>query len=94
MGTKTISITEEAYNRLDSRKKERESFSEVINRLTGKGSLARFSGVFSKAEAEELGENIRKSRLASRFRRKCEPWVGMACIQTRSRLENAGGSLR
>jgi len=70
MGTKTISITEEAYNRLDSRKKERESFSEVINRLTSKGSLARFAGIFSKAEAEELGENIRKSRLASANRMK------------------------
>lgn len=70
MGTKTISITEESYQRLESRKKERESFSEVINRLTSKRSLTEFAGIFSKEGAKELGENIRKSRLASANRLK------------------------
>ncbi len=68
MGTKTISITDEAYDRLNSRKKERESFSEVINRLTTKKSLREFAGVFGKREANELERNIRESRKASRAR--------------------------
>ncbi len=65
MSTKTISITEEAYDRLDSRKKERESFSEVIKRLTGKRSLTEFAGIFSKEEAAELEKNIRKGRISA-----------------------------
>ncbi len=65
MGTKTISITEEAYGRLDNRKKERESFSEVINRLTSKKSLTEFAGIFSKEEAKELEDNIKKGRAAA-----------------------------
>ncbi|MEK6941472.1 MAG: antitoxin VapB family protein, partial [archaeon] len=36
MSTKTISVTDEAYGRLYNKKKEKESFSEVILRLTGK----------------------------------------------------------
>ena len=65
MGTKTVSITEEAYERLDNRKKERESFSDVINRLTNKKSLTEFAGIFSKKEAKELEGNIKKARVAA-----------------------------
>jgi predicted CopG family antitoxin len=35
MGTKTITITEKAYEALAREKRENESFSEVIARLTG-----------------------------------------------------------
>ncbi len=68
MATKTISITEEAYERLNRRKKERESFSEVINRLAGKQSLACFSGILSGKETSKLEAEIEKSRGASRER--------------------------
>jgi len=34
MATKTISLTEEAYERLKAHKREDESFSDVVNRLT------------------------------------------------------------
>ncbi|WP_128478817.1 antitoxin VapB family protein [Halorussus pelagicus] len=34
MGTKTISLGEEAYERLKSRKREGESFTDVVLRLT------------------------------------------------------------
>lgn len=37
MGTKTISITEEAYERLKAYKRDDESFSDVVNRLTRSG---------------------------------------------------------
>ncbi len=68
MSTKTISITEDAYERLNHRKKERESFSDVIKRITGKKSLADFAGILSEKEASELETGIAKSRKALRAR--------------------------
>lgn len=35
MGTKSLTITEEAYNRLKEHKRDEESFTETILRLTG-----------------------------------------------------------
>ncbi|MEY7850467.1 antitoxin VapB family protein [Natrarchaeobius sp. A-rgal3] len=35
MGTKTITVTEEAYDRLKEHKREGESFTETILRITG-----------------------------------------------------------
>lgn len=35
MGTKTLTITEEAYDRLKAHKQEGESFTDVVLRLTG-----------------------------------------------------------
>ncbi len=68
MATKTISITEEAYERLQARKKGRESFTEVINRITGKSSLLDYAGLLSAKEAKELEERIRNNRKKSSSR--------------------------
>ena len=63
MATKTISITEEAYRRLASRRqRENESFSEVINRMTGRAKLSDFFGVLSKESGDKLEANIQKIR--------------------------------
>lgn len=62
MATKTISITEEAYERLRFKKDERESFSDVINRITNKRLLSDFFGVLSKDEADLLEKTIERSR--------------------------------
>ena len=62
MATKTITVTEEAYNRLAHLKMGKESFSETINRVTGKRKLRDFHGVISKEFADELEKNIKESR--------------------------------
>ncbi len=68
MSTKTISVTDEAYGRLYNKKKEKESFSEVILRLTGKRSLTEFAGVFTVRQTKELESNIMENRKTSRNR--------------------------
>ena len=62
MATKTISITEEAYERLKYRKNETESFSQVINRMTNKRELSDFFGILSREEADLLEKTIEKNR--------------------------------
>ena len=62
MATKNISITTEAYERLARLKKEKESFSEIITRITRKAKLDDFFGVISKESADEIKENIKDLR--------------------------------
>lgn len=64
MGTKNISISEEAYERLAALKKPNESFTEVVNRLTRKRSILELAGVLTEKEGELIRieiEEIRKS---------------------------------
>ena len=68
MATKTISITEEAYERLRTNKMENESFTDVINRITNKRSIMELAGILSNKEADELKENISQIRAASSAR--------------------------
>lgn len=70
MSTKTLSITTEAYDRLKANKKHKESFTDVINRLTRKKSLLGFAGMLSKDEAEILENAVKKSRNESEQRLK------------------------
>jgi predicted CopG family antitoxin len=70
MGTKTISITDEAYDVLKSWKEDRDSFSSVILKLGKKQDLLRFAGFFSEKRAKELKESISDSRKRSRDRYK------------------------
>lgn len=62
MGTKNISISEEAYERLSALKKSNESFTEVINRLTEKRSILELAGVLTEREGRELSETMSKLR--------------------------------
>jgi len=66
MATKNISITEEAYDRLSNLKKKNESFSEIIIKVTGKANLRDFFGIISKKKADEVSNNIKKSRVENR----------------------------
>ena len=62
MVTKTISITIEAYDRLQVRKGPDESFSDVILRLTERRPLAEYAGMLDKTSVEAIREAIRKNR--------------------------------
>ena len=65
MGTKNISISDEAYSRLAAQKKEKESFTDVINRLTEKRSILELAGILTKSESDKMRENVRKLRITS-----------------------------
>ncbi|MBI4392362.1 MAG: antitoxin VapB family protein [Euryarchaeota archaeon] len=54
MATKTINLTTDAYKRLASLKRGSESFSDVVNRLTGKYALLDLIGIFDDRTADEL----------------------------------------
>jgi predicted CopG family antitoxin len=68
LATRTISITDEAYQRLKAKKETKESFTDVINRLTRKRSLMELVGIFSDQEIKILEKSIAKSRKRSRSR--------------------------
>jgi predicted CopG family antitoxin len=68
MGTRNISISDEAYAKLAALKGPKESFTDVINRLAGKGSILDLAGVLSSKEATELRSGIHEVRAKSRMR--------------------------
>jgi predicted CopG family antitoxin len=68
LGTKNISLSDEAYSRLAAEKKENESFTDVVNRLTGKRSILEIAGILTKSEGKEIRNQIEKLRKESRRR--------------------------
>ena len=71
MATKTISIREDVYDILMSLKKENESFSDVIYKLTKKRkpNLRNYFGGLKDSKAIiEIEEDIKKTRESARMR--------------------------
>ena len=68
MSTKTISITQEAYDILKAKKNSNESFSKAIVRLSSKAPLASFAGVLSKKRVDEIEKSISSGRIEHRKR--------------------------
>ncbi|MFH0836947.1 MAG: antitoxin VapB family protein [Candidatus Aenigmatarchaeota archaeon] len=66
--SKTLTVSEDAYERLASRKTNGESFSDVIKKLTGKSTLSDLIGIMSDKEAEEVSRNIGERRRDMRNR--------------------------
>lgn len=62
MATKTITITEEAYNLLKNMKEDRESFTDAVVRVAKRDSLSKLVGILSNEEAEKMRKHIRDSR--------------------------------
>jgi predicted CopG family antitoxin len=68
MATKTLTITQDAYERLASFKQNNESFSEVIVKQFPKHSLLELAGLLSHEEANTMRKAIAESRKRSRTR--------------------------
>ena len=68
MATKTISITEEAYERLANKKEKNDSFSDVIIKITTTTPLSSLIGILSKEKAAELRASIKEIRKRIRQR--------------------------
>lgn len=66
MGTKTIRLDDEIYERIRAEKREDETFSEAIERLIGDVSLLELAGGLSEEAAAEAKAAIRRSREVDR----------------------------
>ena len=66
MPTRTISITDEAYQRLKNLKEKNDSFTDVINKVTGKRSIMELAGILSEDEGNKLERHIKDMRARSR----------------------------
>ncbi len=68
MATKTISLDQEAYERLKAHKREGESFSQVVKRLAGERSWREVAGVLTDEQASDLETAVEEGRDRSRNR--------------------------
>ena len=64
MGTKTISLADDAYEQLKAEKRAGESFSDVVRRLTAGVSLEAYHGVLGEETAAELDAAVERRRAA------------------------------
>lgn len=62
MGTKTISLADDAYEKLKAHKREGESFSDVVRRLAGGATLAEYHGVLTEETAANLERSVEGRR--------------------------------
>lgn len=59
---KTVRLDLEAYRRLASRKREGESFSDVVRREVGERPIVELAGVLSGEAADDLRADVRRLR--------------------------------
>lgn len=64
--SKSIRLSEEAYERLKARKQDDETFSDVVLRLAGERSLLELAGILSDEEADALEDAIAERRARRR----------------------------
>jgi len=70
MAVKTITVTREAYDALAVRREPRESFSEIILRVTHRKPLLAFAGALSDKSGGRLERLVRESRRRHRAARE------------------------
>jgi len=68
MGTKNIAISDEAYQMLKALKKPRESFTEVIERITRGSTVLELAGIVSNTEATSIEKRVKDIRAQSSHR--------------------------
>jgi predicted CopG family antitoxin len=62
MGTKNIAISDEAYQMLKALKRPRESFTDVIDRMTRRSAVLDLTGIVSKTEAASVQKRVKNIR--------------------------------
>lgn len=62
MGTKTIRLEEDVYEKIRARKREDETFSEAVDRLVGGASLLELAGLLSEEDAEDVSDAVEEFR--------------------------------
>jgi predicted CopG family antitoxin len=62
VGTKTISLADDAYEKLKTHKREGESFSDVVRRLAGGVALSEYYGLLDEETADDLERVIEERR--------------------------------
>jgi len=65
MGTKTIRLDEDVYERLKSEKRGDETFSDAVDRLMGDWSLLNLAGTATEAETDRHRELLAASEDAA-----------------------------
>jgi predicted CopG family antitoxin len=60
--SKSIRLSEDAYERLAAHKREDETFSDVVLRLAGERSLLEIAGILSDDEADAMREAVEERR--------------------------------
>lgn len=60
--SKSIRLTEDAYERLAAHKRDDETFSDVVLRLAGERSLLELAGILSDEEAAAVSDAIGERR--------------------------------
>lgn len=61
MGTKTVRLDDDVYERIKARKSDDETFSETIERLVGGPSLLELAGILTDDEADVFRAAIQES---------------------------------
>ena len=73
MGTKTISLMDDAYDLLSRAKLPNESFSDTVRRITSPNeSIMEFFGVWDKKFGEDVLNNIKDNRDANKKREETD----------------------
>jgi len=70
MGTKTIAVSDQVYERLRSLKREEESFTDLLDRLAGRPPLAELASLLSREQASKVRQSVEQGRARSRARRE------------------------
>ncbi len=60
--SKSIRLSDEAYERLAARKEDDETFSDVVLRLAGERSLLDIAGILDDEEADALRDAVEERR--------------------------------
>lgn len=72
MGSKTIRLNDDVYERLRDVKRDDETYSEAVERLLPGGSLLDLAGILEPEEVDEIEERLSEKYAKSKERRRAQ----------------------